>query len=293
MSTLILGAHGQVGWELRRALGAQSQVLALTRDEADLAKPASLIAALERIQPSTIINAAAYTAVDKAESEPDVAERVNHHAVAEMAAYAKSANALLIHYSTDYVFDGAKPAPYVEDDPTGPLGVYGATKLRGEMSITHSGCRHIIFRTSWVYAARGANFVKTILRLAAAREELTVVADQWGAPTSAALIADVTALAMARPGLQGIYHLTASGETSWHGFATLIVTEAARAGLALKATPDKVRAIPTSAYPTAARRPTNSRLNTNKLRTSLGIDLPLWDIEARRIVRVLVEESKN
>jgi dTDP-4-dehydrorhamnose reductase len=292
MKTLILGANGQVGWELKRLLTPKGQVEALTREGADLSDAAALQHVLSRATANVIINAAAYTAVDKAEADQAAAERINHHAVAEIAAHAKATNALLIHYSTDYVYDGTKPTPYIETDTTHPVSVYGATKLRGEEAVRASGCHHIIFRTSWVYAARGGNFVRTMLRLAATRDELTVVADQHGAPTSAALIAEVTAQALAKPVLAGTYHLVASGETTWHGFAQLILTEAQRLGMPLKAGPDQVRPIPTSAYPTPARRPANSRLDTNKLRTALGLALPPWEDHARRIVGALAHESR-
>jgi dTDP-4-dehydrorhamnose reductase len=291
MKILLLGANGQVGWELRRAL-PPGEVTALGRAEADLSDLEGLRGVLERAKANIIVNAAAYTAVDKAETERDLAERINHEAVAVMADHAKKTDALLIHYSTDYVFDGTKPAPYVETDTTNPISVYGATKLRGENAIRASGCHHIIFRTSWVYAARGHNFVKTMLRLAQERDELSVVADQLGAPTSAALIAAVTAQALAKPVLAGTYHLTAGGETTWHGFAVMILAEAQRLGLKLRARPDRVKPIPTSAYPTPAKRPANSRLNTDKLRTALGLVLPGWDNQARSVVAALVNESK-
>jgi dTDP-4-dehydrorhamnose reductase len=215
MKILLLGANGQVGWELRRALSSKADVTACGRAEADLSQLDELREVLQRAKANIIVNAAAYTAVDKAETERDLAERVNHEAVAVLAAHAKQSDALLIHYSTDYVFDGAKPAPYLETDATNPLSVYGATKLRGEQAVQASGCHHIIFRTSWVYAARGQNFIKTMLRLAQERDELSVVADQTGAPTSAGLIAEVTAQAISHPVLSGTYHLAASGETSW------------------------------------------------------------------------------
>lgn len=290
---LLLGANGQVGWELRRSLKPMGDITACTRAEADLADLDGLRNVVARAKPNIIVNAAAYTAVDKAESEPELADRINHEAVAVLAAEAKKTEALLIHYSTDYVYDGTKPAPYVETDTTHPLGVYGATKLRGEDAVRASGCFHVIFRTSWVYAARGHNFVKTMLRLGRERDELKVVSDQIGAPTSAHLIADVTAQALTKPVLSGVYHLTAAGETSWHGFAALILAEAKRLGLALKVDPEQILPIPTSAYPTPAKRPANSRLNTDKLRTGLGIALPPWESQARRTVAALVNEMKN
>ena len=255
MKVLLLGANGQVGWELRRALVPAHEVIACGRAEADLSNLDGLGEVITRAKAAVIINAAAYTAVDKAENDKELAERINHEAVAVLAEKAQKNNTLLIHYSTDYVFDGKKTSPYLETDPTNPISVYGATKLRGEEAIRASGCHHIIFRTSWVYAARGSNFVKTMLRLGKERDELSVVSDQIGAPTSAALIADMTARALAVPTLAGTYNLTAAGETSWHGFATLILGEAQKLGMALKAGPTQVKAIPTAAYPTPAKRP--------------------------------------
>ncbi|MBL8644801.1 MAG: dTDP-4-dehydrorhamnose reductase [Rhodospirillaceae bacterium] len=287
MTILLLGANGQVGRELQRALPAVGDVRALDRAKADLSNPDQLRDVVRATTPKIIVNAAAYTAVDKAETEKDSAERINHTAVAVLAEEARRADAALVHYSTDYVYDGTKPSPYVETDATNPISVYGATKLRGEDAIRASGCRHIIFRTSWVYAVHGHNFVKTMLRLAKEREELTVVADQFGAPTSADLIADVTAKAISQGGLQGVYHLVAGGETTWHGFARFILAEAQKNGVPLKAGPEKVKAIPTSAYPTPAKRPANSRLNTDKLKTALKIELPDWDTPARRVVAAL------
>ncbi len=293
MKILLLGAKGQVGWELRRALSSKGDVMACGRSEADLSKPDDLRSILKTAKANIIVNAAAYTAVDKAETERDLAECINHEAVAILAAHAKQSDALLIHYSTDYVFDGTKSAPYVETDPTNPISVYGATKLHGEEAVSVSGCHHIIFRTGWVYAPRGQNFVKTMLRLAQEREELSVVADQIGAPTSAALIAEVTAQTVSMPVLSGIYHLTASGETSWHRFAQVILAEAQKRGLLLKAGPAHVKAIETSAYPTPAKRPANSRLNTDKLRTALRLALPAWEEHVQRVVAALVTESKK
>ncbi len=292
MKVLLLGANGQVGWELRRALVPDHDVIACGRAEADLSNLDALRTVIAQAKADIIVNAAAYTAVDKAESEKELAERINHEAVAVLATASQQNNTLLIHYSTDYVFDGTKNSPYFETDPTNPISVYGATKLRGEQAIRTSGCHHVIFRTSWVYAARGSNFVKTMLRLGKERAELSVVSDQIGAPTSAALIADITARALALPVLAGTYNLTPTGETSWHGFAKLILSEAQKLGLALKAGPAQVRAIPASAYPTPAKRPANSRLNTDKLKTALGVALPPWENQVRSVVAALVNESK-
>jgi dTDP-4-dehydrorhamnose reductase len=269
---LLLGKNGQVGWELARALAPLGEVTALGRAELDLADVPRLIATVRALQPEVIVNAAAYTAVDKAESEQDAAFAVNATAPRVLAEEAKRSGALLVHFSTDYVFDGAKATPYVEEDPTNPLNVYGASKLAGERAIAAAGCRHLILRTSWVYGPRGANFMLSMLRLARERPQLRVVDDQVGAPTSSRAIADATAAvlvrAMASPGLEGLYHLTASGETSWCGFARAIL---ARAGIEIPVVP-----IPTEQYPTPARRPRNSRLDCARLRAAFGVTLAPW-----------------
>jgi dTDP-4-dehydrorhamnose reductase len=288
MKILLLGANGQVGGELISALAPLGDVTALDRTQADFSNPGALQNVVRAASFDVLVNAAAYTAVDKAESEKALAERINHDSVAALAHEANAKAALLVHYSTDYVYDGTKSSPYVETDATNPVSAYGATKLRGEEAIRMSGCRHIIFRTSWVYAARGHNFMKTMLRLAKEREELTVVADQHGAPTSAALIAEMTAKAIQAGTLSGTYHLVAAGETTWHGFAQFILAEAQKRGAALKAGPEKVKAIPTSAYPTPAKRPANSRLNTDKLQTALNIALPPWETHARATIAALL-----
>ncbi len=291
MRLLLLGKNGQVGWELQRSLAPLGEVMALGREEADLADAASLRAAVATAAPDVIVNAAAYTAVDKAESEPERADRINHRAVAELAALAAARDALLVHYSTDYVFDGRKVGPYIESDPTGPLGVYGQTKLAGEAAVTASGARALVFRTSWVHAGRGGNFIRTMLRLAGERDSLRVVADQIGAPTSAALIADITAQAIGAALAPGVYHLTAAGETSWHGLAQFVIAEALAAGVPLRARPETVTAITTAEYPTPAARPANSRLDTAKLRRALGIALPDWREGARRSVLQSIERA--
>lgn len=278
MNILLTGKNGQVGWELQRALLPLGRVAAFDHAGLDLADAAAVRRKLDEVRPEVIVNAAAYTAVDKAESETGLAEAVNAAAPALLAQEAARRGALLIHYSTDYVYDGAKAAPYVETDPTGPLGAYGRSKLAGEVGVQVSGADHLIFRTSWVYAARGANFLRTILRLAAEREEIRIVADQVGAPTWARLIAEATAHAL-RQALQergsgkfasGVFHLTAAGETSWHGFASAIV--AGRGGLRVK----QVTPIATADYPTPARRPANSRLDTGAFRARFGLALPDW-----------------
>jgi len=265
--------------------GGQPSTHPLTGDLSDLTGLAHTIATL---RPDVIVNAAAHTAVDKAESEADLAHLINAAAPAVLAKAAKASDALLVHYSTDYVFDGSGTMPWLEDAPTGPLSVYGRTKLDGERAIQASGCRHLIFRTSWVYAARGANFAKTMLRLAAERERLTVIDDQWGAPTGADLIADITAHAIRQlqreAGQGGTYHLAASGETTWHGYARFVL-EAARIlkpDLLLKAL--EVAPVPTSAFPTPAQRPLNSRLDTAHLRNTFGLSLPHWQSGVRRML---------
>lgn len=296
LKILLLGKNGQVGWELQRALSPLGELRACDRTEANLDDPESLRHLVRDYAPHIIVNAAAYTAVDKAESDKESARRVNTQSLAVLAEEIKQLNGWLIHYSTDYVFDGRKEESYVESDTTGPLSVYGQTKLDGELAITASGCQHLIFRTSWVFASRGGNFAKTMLRLAAERDSLNVVADQFGAPTSAELIADVTALSIYRlqhdtnlaAKASGIYHLVASGETSWHGYAQFVITEAIKCGAFFKVQPEQVGSIPASAYPVPAARPQNSRLNTNKLRQLLNIQLPPWQYHVKRMVQELI-----
>ncbi len=275
---LLTGKSGQVGWELQRALLPLGRIHAFGHVELDLADTAAVRRKLDEVRPDVIVNAAAYTAVDRAESEPERAQAVNAAAPALLAQETAQRGALLIHYSTDYVYDGAKAAPYVETDPTNPLGAYGRSKLAGEAGIRAAGADHLIFRTSWVYAARGANFLRTILRLAAEREELRIVMDQIGAPTWARLVAEATAQALKQAVQErrsgsfesGVFHLAAAGETSWHGFAGAIVE--GRKGLRAKT----VTPIATAEYPTPAKRPANSRLDTEKFRTRFGLVLPDW-----------------
>jgi len=288
MKILLLGKNGQVGTELQRTLLPLGTLVALDRSTADLEKPATLRSVLESHSPDVIVNAAAYTAVDKAETNRDAARAVNAESVAVIASYAKERDALLVHYSTDYVFDGSKESPYEPADTTHPLSVYGATKRQGEEAIEASGCRFLVFRTSWVFSAHGGNFVKTILRLAKERDALNIVADQHGAPTSAELIADVTALAIAghRQGLckSGIYHLTAAGQTTWHGLASHIVARAAANGVTLKAAEERIAPIPTDAYPLPAPRPKNSCLDTSALSSALLLQFPDWTVHVNRTV---------
>lgn len=293
MKILLLGKNGQVGWELQRALGVLGDVVALDFDspgplKADFSNPESLAATVRAVAPQIIVNAAAHTAVDKAESEPDFARALNATSPAVLAREAASLGAWLMHYSTDYVFDGSGSTPWREDSKTGPLSVYGATKLEGEEAIRASGCQHLIFRTSWVYAARGGNFAKTMLKLAKERDKLTVIDDQIGSPTGADLLADLTAhalrAAMARPGLAGTYHAVAAGETSWHGYARHVIEFARAAGQPIKVAPQDITAVPTSAFPTPAKRPGNSRMNTEKLRSSFGLALPSWQAGVERML---------
>ena len=237
-----------------------------------------------------IVNAAAHTAVDKAESEPEAAEVLNTRGPEALAKAALQCGVLLVHYSTDYVFDGSGARPWTEVDPTGPLNVYGRTKLDGELAIQHSGCRHLIFRTSWVYSAKGKNFARTILKLAAEREKLSIIADQTGAPTGADLLADVTAHAIRQShsddAPSGIYHLCGGGETSWHGYATFVCDFARHAGVPLKV--ESIEAVPTTAFPTPARRPLNSRLDTSKLRSTFDLNLPDWQHGVARMLQEIL-----
>ena len=293
MKILLLGKNGQVGWELQRSLAVLGDVVALDFDSpgpltADFSKPESLAATVRALAPQIIVNAAAHTAVDKCESEPDVARALNATSPAVLAREAKALSAWLVHYSTDYVFDGSGSTPWLEDSKTGPLNVYGATKLEGEAAIRASGCKHLILRTSWVYGARGGNFAKIMLKLAAERERLTVIDDQFGAPTGADMLADITAHAIRaatqRAELAGTYHAVASGETTWHGYARHVIEFARAAGRPIKVAPQAIEPVPTSAFPTPAKRPTNSRMNTHKLRDTFGLTLPAWQLGVDRML---------
>ena len=292
MKILLFGRNGQVGWELQRSLAPLGELVALGHGSesglsGDFTNLAGLADTVRRVAPDVIVNAAAYTAVDKAESEPELARTINAQAPGVLADEAEKIGAWLIHYSTDYVFDGSGERPRNEVDLTGPLSVYGQTKLEGEQAVALCA-KHLVFRTSWVYAARGGNFAKTMLRLAAERDHLRVIDDQIGAPTGAELIADVTAHAVCavqgHPELAGIYHLAASGETSWHAYARFVIEHARAAGLALRVEPERIEPIPTSAYPTPARRPLNSRLATSKLQAAFGLCLPDWRVGVQRML---------
>lgn len=287
MKILLLGKNGQVGWELQRSLAPLGELVTLDRtgDAArglcgDLQDLDGLRETVRTLRPDVIVNAAAHTAVDKAESERDLAQRLNTEAPAALAETANATGAWLVHYSTDYVFDGSGVQAWTEDAPTGPLNVYGQTKLDGERAIAAAHPHHLILRTSWVYAARGGNFAKTMLRLATERERLTVIDDQFGAPTGAELIADVTAHAirqvMSRPQNAGIYHLAAAGETTWNGYARHVIDTARRLRPEPALAVQEVAAVPTSAFPTPALRPHNSRLDTTRLQQTFGLSLPAW-----------------
>ncbi|MFC2589920.1 MAG: dTDP-4-dehydrorhamnose reductase [Ottowia sp.] len=300
MKILLLGKNGQVGWQLQRALAPLGEIVALERKDAggDLADPQGLAAAVRAAKPQVIVNAAAYTAVDKAESEPQLARLINTEAPAALAREAAASGALLVHYSTDYVFDGSGSAPWQESDATGPLNVYGATKLAGEQAIAASGCAHLTFRTSWVYAAHGDNFIKTMLRLAATRERLTVIDDQKGAPTGAELIADVTAHAISQtlqqPAKAGLYHLTAAGEASWFDYAQYVLALARQARpQGVKTAAGGVQPIASSQYPAAARRPLNSRLDTRRLQAVFGLTLPHWQAGVARVLEEIIERGRR
>ena len=284
MKILLFGKTGQLGGELQRSLAPLGELVALgSRQEAlacDFLEPQRLADTVRQVRPDVIVNAAAYTAVDKAETDRDAAHRINAQAPGVIAQAARACGALLVHYSTDYVFDGSGTRPWREDDPTGPLNVYGVTKREGELRIMQEQPHHLILRTSWVYAARGGNFARTMLRLAQERDRLAVVDDQFGAPTGAALLADLTVQALRatldRPGLAGLYHAAAAGETSWHGYARHVLAYAQAQGVRLQASPERVDAVPTSAFPTPARRPANSRLDTRALCDAFAVSLPDW-----------------
>lgn len=292
MNILLLGKNGQVGWELQRSLALLGQVTALDFDSSahcgDFSQPDKVAESVRALRPQVIVNAAAHTAVDKAESEPELAQLLNATTPGVLAQEAVKTGALLVHYSTDYVFDGSGSRPWAETDTPAPLSVYGRTKWEGEQLIQQSGAQHLILRTSWVYAARGANFAKTMLRLAQERERLTVIDDQWGAPTGADLLADVTAHAIrhlqARPQDAGLYHVAAGGETNWNLYAKHVLAQAQQAQPAIKIKAIEVAPVPTSDFPTAAVRPHNSRLDTRKLQTTFGLSLPPWQQGVARMV---------
>jgi dTDP-4-dehydrorhamnose reductase len=298
MKILLFGRNGQLGWELQRSLGVLGTLVALDRTgvgslAGDLAQPEALAATVRQVAPDWIVNAAAYTAVDRAESDRDLAFAVNAQAPGVLAREAARSGCWLLHFSTDYVFDGSGVEPWREDAPTGPLNVYGHSKLAGEQAIRASGCRHLILRSSWIYSARGSNFAKTMLRLAQERDTLRVVDDQIGAPTGADLLADLSAhmirAAQAQAELSGTYHAAASGQTSWHGYAAHAIAFARAAGVPIKTDPNAIEPVSSAAFPTTAKRPCNSRLDTRKLRDSLGVALPDWQPGVERMLNEVLD----
>ncbi|OAT31380.1 dTDP-4-dehydrorhamnose reductase [Buttiauxella brennerae ATCC 51605] len=293
MNILLFGKTGQVGWELQRSLAPLGNIIAVdvqsTEYCGDFSNPEGVAETVRRVKPDVIVNAAAHTAVDKAESEREFAQLLNATSVEAIAKEAEKINAWLVHYSTDYVFPGNGESPWLETDVTSPLNTYGETKLAGEIAVQQYCSKHLIFRTSWVYAGKGNNFAKTMLRLAKDREELSIINDQFGAPTGAELLADCTAhaitTALRKPEVAGLYHLVASGTTTWFDYANLVFAEAKIAGMVLAV--NKINPVPTSAYPTPALRPQNSRLNTNKFQQSFGLTLPSWEIGVKRMLAEL------
>lgn len=296
---LLFGKNGQVGWELQRSLAPLGELVALGSDSqtlcGDFSNLEGIAQTVRTVAPDIIVNAAAYTAVDKAESEPESARTINALAPGVLAQEAKRSGAWLIHYSSDYVFDGSGDAPWLETDSTAPLSVYGTTKLEGEEAIRATGCQHLIFRTSWVYAARGNNFAKTMLRLARERDSLTVIDDQIGAPTGADLLADVTAhairTALQHPEVSGLYHLVADGQTSWHSYAGFVIDVARQMGIETKTAPQAIQPVPSSAFPLPAPRPKNSRLDTGKLQNTFGLNLPHWQNGITRMLTEIIEKQ--
>jgi dTDP-4-dehydrorhamnose reductase len=300
MKILLFGKNGQVGWELQRSLAPLGELVAVDFDSQDLCGDFTRLDGIAQtvriVSPDVIVNAAAHTAVDKAEDERERVRVINALAPATLAREARKLDAWLIHYSTDYVFDGSGSKPRVETDPTAPLNVYGQTKLEAEKEILESGCHHLIFRTSWVFAALGGNFAKTMLRLAQERDRLTIIDDQIGAPTGADLLADVTAhvlrAAVKRPNVSGLYHLVAAGETSWYGYARFVLNYARESGLRLKVAPENILPVPSSAFPSPATRPKNSRLDTEKLQSTFDLNLPSWQTGVARLLTETLEKNQ-
>ena len=298
MKILLTGKNGQVGFELQRALACLGEVCAVGRSECDLTNVYELLELVRTCKPNVIVNPAAYTAVDKAETDSAQARATNAVAPGILGEEAVKLGAWVVHYSTDYVFDGHKLGAYVEDDCTNPQNVYGRTKRDGEIALQASGARHLLFRTSWVVGAQGNNFAKTILRLALERDSLNVVVDQYGVPTSAGLLADVTAQLVRQHQREGdetfpfgLYHLVADGETTWYDYARFVVSEALAAGRSLKLSPDAIRAIPSSEYPTAVKRPANSRLDSTKLRRTFDLVLPNWQSGVQHVLQQVLAKS--
>lgn len=295
MKIVLLGVTGQLGSELNRALAPLGQLLVLSRtmEGGDLCRMDAMVSTIEWFRPDVIVNAAAYTAVDRAESEPEMARLINALAPAKLAALACELGAWLVHYSTDYVFDGSGRTPWRESDATGPLNLYGRVKLEGEEAIRESNCKYLILRTSWVFGRRGTNFPKTILRLAQQKDMIQVVNDQFGAPTSAELLADATAHAIRtaayRPGVAGLYHLTSSGETCWYDCAQLILDVAQKQGARLRLKPRALIPVTTEDYATAAQRPLNSRLDTQRFTETFDLRLPPWEVGVTRMITELLD----
>lgn len=294
MKILLLGKNGQVGQALTHALAPLGELIALDRHNGgDLSQPEALAATVRQHRPTHIVNAAAYTAVDKAESEPELARLINTHAPEVLAREAQALGAWLIHYSTDYVFNGSGHEPWQESDATGPLNVYGQTKLEGELRVQAACERHLVFRTSWVYAAHGQNFAKTMLRLAQERDRLTVIDDQCGAPTGADLIASVTVRAIQKPLAAGMYHLAAAGQTTWHAYASHVIAQARALRPDLPWQVKEIAPVPSSAFVTAARRPLNSRLDCSKLQQALGTDMPAWQTGVDQMLTEILKEKNE
>lgn len=300
MKILLFGKNGQAGWELQRSLAPLGELIAVDFDSQDFCGDFTnldgIAQTVRTVSPDVIVNAAAHTAVDKAEDEPERVRVINAIAPATLAGEAGKLGAWLVHYSTDYVFDGSGSKPWVETDPTGPLNVYGRTKLEAENAISESGCRHLIFRTSWVFAERGSNFAKTMLRLAQERDRLTIIDDQIGAPTGADLLADITAhairTAVKRPNVSGLYHLVAAGETSWYGYARFVLNFARQAGVRLEVAQENILPVPASAFPSPATRPKNSRLDTEKLQSTFDLSLPSWQTGVARMLTETLEKNR-
>lgn len=280
MKILLTGKDGQVGFELRRSLAVIGHVQAIGSADCDLSDEVAIRQAIRAYRPDVIVNSAAYTAVDRAENDAEKAHLINAHAPTVLAEEAQALNAMIVHYSTDYVFDGSKAVAYVESDIPNPLGVYGASKLAGESGVVRTCSRHLILRTSWVVGAHGGNFAKTMLRLASEKENLNVVSDQWGSPTSASYLADITAHLVRQAHKAdfpfGLYHVAGAGQTNWHTYAMYVIGRARQAGWPIRVAPDAIRAITTSDYPSPTKRPANSRLDSTKLRNTFGLHVPEW-----------------
>lgn len=297
MRILLFGKNGQLGWELQRSLAPLGEVVALGTQDlpcGDFTRPARIADTARSLCPDVIVNAAAYTAVDKAEADMEAAETINASTPGLLAEVASELGAWLVHFSTDYVFDGTGTAPWREDDRATPVNAYGRSKLRGEENIRNAGGKHLIFRTSWLYAARGANFAKTMLRLAQERDELRIIDDQFGAPTGADLLADVAAHAlrasMREPAQGGTYHVAAAGETTWYGYARHVISQARSLGADIRVADERIVAVPTTAYPTPAQRPSNSRLDTQKLRSTFDLHMPGWQAGVDRMLTEILQK---